>query len=391
MEHRVEALVKPELLMWARESAGLSIQIAAKKAHVKPERLESWERGEGRPSVKQLRKLANIYKRPLAVFYLPEPPKTFDALHDFRRLVGEMTSTESPELRLEIRRARDRRELALDLYEEIEGNPPPLLPTANLSDNHEESGILIRRILGITYEDQVGWQNEYVAFNRWRSAFERVGVLIFQATDIKVSEMRGFSISETPLPVIVVNIKDSPSGRIFTMVHEFVHIILREGGLCDLDEDRDRRPEEQRIEVFSNRVAGAAIVPEEDLLVEDIVAAKTDQSPWSDQELRLLARRYKASRETILRRLLIVGRTTEEVYREKRRELQREYTLKKPQTAGFALPHRLAISSAGPLFASLVLGGYYRERITASDFSDYLNIRLRHLPKIEKELLLKAV
>ena len=151
------------------------------------------------------------------------------------------------------------------------------------------------------------------------------------------------------------------------------------------------KPEDQRIEVFSNRVAGAAIVPQKDLLAEDIVAARMGQSIWSDQELRSLARRYKASRETILRRLLIARRTTEEVYKEKRRELQKEYTSKKPQTTGFALPHRLAISSAGPLFASLVLGGYYRERITASDFSDYLNIRLKHLPKIEKELLLKAV
>ncbi len=92
MAKRVEAMVQPELLVWARTSAGLSLDQAAKKVQVGPGRLESWESGKGRPTVrptvKQLRKLGNAYKRPIAVFYLPEPPKDFQPMKDFRRLPG---------------------------------------------------------------------------------------------------------------------------------------------------------------------------------------------------------------------------------------------------------------------------------------------------------------
>ena len=118
MAASVKALVKHELLVWARTSAHLTVEDAARKAQVKEEQLAAWELGEGQPSIPQLRKLGRVYKRPLAVFYLPEPPKTFDALRDFRRLPAEMAGKQSPELAFEIRRARARREIALDLYQE---------------------------------------------------------------------------------------------------------------------------------------------------------------------------------------------------------------------------------------------------------------------------------
>jgi transcriptional regulator with XRE-family HTH domain len=87
----VRALVKPELLIWARESARLSVEQAAQKAQVKPPgRLVAWERGESQPTIGELRKLARVYKRPLAVFYLSERPKAFQAMNDFRRLPEEM-------------------------------------------------------------------------------------------------------------------------------------------------------------------------------------------------------------------------------------------------------------------------------------------------------------
>ena len=48
---RIPALVEPELLRWARRSAGFQLGEAAHKIQVKPERLESWERNEAKPTV----------------------------------------------------------------------------------------------------------------------------------------------------------------------------------------------------------------------------------------------------------------------------------------------------------------------------------------------------
>ncbi len=70
---RVEATPTPVVLVWARKTAGMSVDVAAQKADVKPEQLSSWEAGATCPSIPQLRKLATVYRRPLAAFYLAAP------------------------------------------------------------------------------------------------------------------------------------------------------------------------------------------------------------------------------------------------------------------------------------------------------------------------------
>lgn len=77
MARRIPALVKPALLVWARERSGLSVETAAAKMQLEVVVLRDWESGAERPSIPQVRKLGEIYKRPLAVFFLPERPQGF--------------------------------------------------------------------------------------------------------------------------------------------------------------------------------------------------------------------------------------------------------------------------------------------------------------------------
>lgn len=72
----VRALVEPDMLVWARESAGYSIEAAARKIGVPLERLHGWENEKVKnlPTLNQLRKMASVYKRPLSAFYLSEWP-----------------------------------------------------------------------------------------------------------------------------------------------------------------------------------------------------------------------------------------------------------------------------------------------------------------------------
>lgn len=394
MSARVEALANPKLLIWARESAGYDLHSAAGKLTVEAERLESWESGKSKPTIVQLRKLGNIYKRPIAIFYLPEPPKDFAPIRDYRRLPGRIAGIQSPPLHFEIRKAYSRREITLELYEGLEITPKKFSLRAHINEDPEKYSHLIREALGIKLEDQIEWRPGYDALHHWSGAIENIDVLVFQTTDVETKEIRGFSISETPLPVIVVNISDAPQARIFTVLHELTHIMLREGGLCDLDEEAKRRPEEQRVEVFCNRVAGAALVPQEFLMQEDLVKEKSHGSRWSDEEIKLLSDRYAVSRDVMLRRLLICDRITKSFYQEKFEKLQKEYARKKEEyeekkrsaKAGFPPPYRVALSSTGRLFAHLVLDNYHQNKITASDVSEYLGVRLKHLEKIEGEI-----
>jgi len=388
MGDRVDALIEPELLVWARTSAALTLQQAAKKLPVKSERLEGWESGHGHPTIKQLRKLASVYKRPIAVFYLPEPPKDFSPMRDFRRFSGEGQGPVSANLLWQMRLASIRRDIALDLYQTLDYEPLQPVIKASLSKDPETLGTEIRTRFGISRDRQVRFRDDGESFNWWREAIERNGVMVFQATDVETSEMRGFSISESPLSVIAINNKDSLRGRVFTMLHEFVHIAVQQSGLCDLEEDEELPPEKKNVEVFCNRVAGAVLVNKDHLLLEELVLQKGKGAKWSDEEISVLSNRYKVSQETMLRRLLILDRTTPEFYRQKRQEFEQEYAeLRRHKREGFALPHIRAISNAGPSFVRLVLDGYYREAITSSDLSDFLNVKLKHLGKIEYELV----
>ena len=155
-----------------------------------------------------------------------------------------------------------------------------------------------------------------------------------------------------------------------------------------MNEDPQRHDEEERIEVFCNHVAGAALVPRKDLLEEPSVTVERRREYWTDEEISVLARSYGASREALLRRLLLLGLTSEDFYRAKREQYRAEYRAAAMEAEslpmeGFSPPHTKAVSSAGRLFVRLVLNNYYQDNITASDVSDFLDVGLKHLGRIE--------
>lgn len=380
---RVQATPTPSVLIWARKSAGMSIEVAAHKAAVKPEQLAAWEEGTARPSIPQLRKIASVYRRPLAAFYLAEPPQRFEVMHDFRRLTPHLIPAESsPRLAFEIRRAYDRREWALELMADMDESPPVFDLTASVADNVEQVAGRLRGALGVTLRDQEGWSVEGDAFRNWRQLLERAGLMTLQATDLQLNEARGFSINLRPLPVVVTNIKDAPRARIFTLLHETVHVMVNEGGsICDLH-DADA-------EAYCNRVAGAVLFPREAILASNVFRRHKKGDPvWTDPELRDLSRQFGGSREAALVRLLTLRLTTQSYFERMHKKFIAEYQQmekKRQESAGFAPPYVVAISSAGPLFTNLVVEGLNRDKITASDVSDYLQIRLKHLKDLRSE------
>lgn len=382
---RVEAIAEPKLLVWARERAGLSVDDVARRLRVAPERLSNWESGTSKPTVKQLRRLGQVYGYPLAVFYLPEVPVGPQPVRDHRRIWGEKPESISSLLRREIDIADDRRVLALELLE-IEGEAPPtFLLRASAEENPDAVADRFRRTLGIRLDQQLAWRRDYEGFNAWRDAIEGKGALVLQMTDVAVAEARGFSLSERPLPAVVANIKDTPRARSFTLIHELTHVALRESGVCTLDDA-------EQLEVFCNHVAGAVLVPADALRADPLVADHGTDPEWAETEIEGLARRYSVSREVVLRRLLILRRTTEPFYRRKRREYQDAYReaeerRREEKQKPRPIPRDLiAVARSGQLLSTLVLSSYEHGRITASDVADYFGVRIKHLAGIEKRV-----
>jgi len=396
MTESIEAIIKPELLIWARKSAGLTLADAAKKAQVSEDKLNEWETGKSRPSISQLRKLGKVYKRPIAVFYLPEPPITFDALRDYRIIYGTQTKELSPHLRLEIRKAQYRREIALEISELLGEQIKPFNEKASIDDNFDSLSEYIRGLLGISIEDQAKWKDSYKAFNGWKDAIESLDIIVSQTAstsriDLK-EEMRGFSISENVLPVIVINSKDRPNGKIFTLIHEFVHILLHNGGICDLYEPPSPDNDDARIEIFCNQAAASVLVPKNDILKHEIVVKNEDLMIWDDHKINILASFFTVSQEVILRRLLTLNRTNIDFYRRKRSEYIEKYEkiVPKKQKGGPEY-YILAIRNNGLSYTRLILNAYNQSMITSSELSDYLGINLKHLNKIEQAVMSSSV
>lgn len=395
MARSADALVEPTLLVWARESAGVDVEAAAKRVGVTAERVDAWEAGESRPTVVQLRSLAALYKRPLAIFYLPEPPIEFMPLRDYRRLPDSEMGRLSPRLLASIRRAQAVREAALELRDSADETIAPA-PQAEVQESDPEAlGGAARRLLGVSLATQFAWRDPGRALNAWIDAVARLDVLVLQAQAIPIDEMRGFSISEELLPVIVLNGGDFPNGRIFTLLHEVAHLLLRTGGVCDvLPRARPRHPADE-LEVLCNQIAAAALMPAEAFRGEPEILVGAPDGRWKESVVTSLAGRYSVSREAVVRRLFTLGLTDWGYLRSKQAEYRADYDEyradqrrirqeeDKPGGPGF---YRMKVRDLGRGYIESALDAYHRRAITGSTLTELLEMKVSQIPRLEAEL-----
>src|SRR3972149_7418485 len=110
--------VEPSVLIWARESIGMSVEEVAKKIKgITINTIKRWESKEGseKPTFAQIETLSNIYKRPLSAFLLPAPPKEPPFPKDFRTFPTEEKQLLKPKTYLAIRKARHFQYSAIEL------------------------------------------------------------------------------------------------------------------------------------------------------------------------------------------------------------------------------------------------------------------------------------
>ncbi len=383
MAKSVKALINPAMLTWAREQAGYSLADAAHKLGIDDARLKALEDDQETPTFAKLLDMADLYKRPVSLFYLKKPPKGWQPIQDFRRLPGAEGEF-SPQLTYAIRQARERREVALAVKKELNEAVREFPLRATLATNVETLGARIREFLEVSEASQQRFTKK--AFDGWRAAIEAKDILVFVVPRLKIKEMRGTALAETTLPVILVNGKDRGNGRVFTLLHEFCHLTLRQSGVSNVGGDRNDAPN-PAVERFCNAVAAAALMPSDWLLREHLVAQKGSVKTWDDDELDALARRFGVSPEAVLRRLLTLGRTTQTFYESKRAVFQKFYDdleEQKEKSTGGPEYHLAVLSQLGRTFTQLVFQGYHDHYFTLRDVAGLLNMKVTTVPVMEK-------
>ena len=383
MARPVPANVNPHLLAWARQEGGFTVDAAAKRAAVAVSRLEQWERGEAKPTVRQALKLAALYRRPFGLFFLAEPPVEPPLAAEYRRLPGVRPGGGSPEFRLAIRTMVQRRDLALELGY---GAFQEFTLSARLSERPEAVGERFRVALSIPVDVQVGWKDEWIAWREWRSAVEALGVLVFQFPSVELVEARGVALPHFPLPAVGINSKESaPGARIFTLVHELVHLALSRAHEEDVAL-RERRTEAQWVEVerFAEAVASHVLIPATALTAA--IGASSDLAGWSVATVRTLARRFRVTPRAMATRLRAANLMTWNEYREWIAEWETLVAAMPPKKGGFATPVEKTLGRAGRPLTQLVIEALDSNRITAVDASRYLNLRFDHFETLRAEL-----
>jgi Zn-dependent peptidase ImmA (M78 family) len=150
---------------------------------------------------------------------------------------------------------------------------------------------------------------------------ENIGVLVFQATKIPTSELRGLSVFEEHFPIIVVNRKDAQSARIFTLMHELVHLLSRTAGICDTAGFSELTSFE--IELKCSHIAAQVLVPEN--VLKTNAAYMQLMQNWNDNLVRQIADSFFVSREVIIGRLLAIKSISFDFYQRKIQQYTDEY------------------------------------------------------------------
>lgn len=374
------------MLLWARESSGLSREEAAKKLNMSMLELQWVEDDIEDPTLSQLRAMTHVYKRPLAVFFLPRPPKTFDAMRDFRLLPNTDNRMYSPTFIDALKRAHLQQEVARELADILGDAVSPLDLTLTIDMNVEKAATELRKWLGAPAHEAV---HSYY-FNTWVDLIEEKSILVVQVQHVDIKEMRGCSISESPFPVIILNGSDASRGKLFTLIHELVHILQRSGAVCDLNQRRVASSARDRIEQFCNRVAAATLMPESDVVRESLVARASSSTYWDDKPLAILASSYGVSKEAMLLRLVTLKRASQQQYDEQRPDFIKLYDEQRKKqlssSKGGPTYYQMRVRDWGRSYIAAVLEAYYNRSITESDVSDYLEVKVNHLTELEKVL-----
>ena len=379
--------VQPSVIRWARESMGMSIEDVAHKLKRSSEEVRAWE-SEGSassPTYAQLESLAyKVFKRPLAIFFLPAPPDEIQPTREFRTLPDADLQTLNADTYVQVRKAHA---YQITLKEVFDGRNPGGKSIVrdvalDMQLSVETQARSVRKILGISLEDQLGWKTDEHALKRWREAVEAHGIFVFKAP-FKQKDISGFCLLDADFPLIYLNNGTTKTRQIFSLLHELAHLLLNVSGISKFEQSyMSRLPvAERRIEQFCNKVAAEILIPSDDF-GQQIAGLPSDAESMQDHLYANLANRYGVSREAILRRLLDLGRVSQVFYEQKAKLWASQ---KKAASGGDWYASQNTYLS--DKFAREVIGRHYRNQISVEQASEYLGIKAKNFAGLEQRIL----
>lgn len=377
-ERSARIAVNPAVLVWARETAGVSVEAAGLYLGQSESVVHSWETGEEKPTVSALKRLAPFYGRPLAALLLSKP-RPHRLPQDFRVVAGSEPLTRDTLLAL--RRASYVQRVVEELDTESP-TPDPLPRGTDLTPELADRLALVERErIGVSVDTQSQWRDEYHALREWRAVVEDAGVVVLQAS-MKVEEIRGFALAGKS-PVVCLNMSDSPTARVFSLFHEYAHLLASSSGICDTDAGPRSSQAQAEVERFCNRFAGAFLIPRVALLERrSTLGPLLGPEPPSDSLFSPHTSRFRVSRQVLWYRMRQLGLIDQELFDSKWGQwAAARLAARKSNGDGGGGMTRIerAIHEGGHKLISTVVGAEARGDMGTADALNLLRIRATEL------------
>lgn len=387
-----KAYITPNVLKWARESARMTEETAAAKVSVKVDRLKEWEAGTSQPTIKQAQKLAKAYKRPFALFFLPEIPRDFQLLQDFRKSGSKSLTTSSIFI---IREIQQKQAWISDVYSENQEEKLDFVGRFSIEDDPQS---VAKDILDTLKINPALYKTDN-PIKEWIDAAESNGIFVSRTSFIHSrlkldsEELQGFAIADAHAPFVFVNSDDWNAPQLFTLVHELAHIWIAETGISnEIEPDLKQKDKFHPVELFCNEVAANALMPKEIILNFDSASFNNSKDVFK------VAKQLGVSSFALLVRALNLNIISLPIYQKLKkqadidfaeylkREAEKKAKQKEKDKQGGPNYFLLQLNRNSRLFTQTVLDAFRGGFIEPTLASNLLNVQVNKFSKLESQL-----
>lgn len=287
-----------KILEWALRRANYTPEDLSKKFKF----IHSWLEGKTKPTIVQTQELSKFLDVPFGYFCLKTPPEEPPLLPDFRTKGNHPIRKMSLGLRKTIEHAKECQAFLSERFEKAGVEPFGYTRVIDLKTSVEDGARALKDILK---EERI--TNQDNRFKRLVKKIENLNVLVqknkfvLNSTKHRLDskEFRGFALSDKFCPLIFINENDSFRAQIFTLIHEFCHILLEETGLSGVDTNSNE------IEKFCDRITVEYLVPAKEFKTSWEELEKQEKNVISIQ--KQLANKFCVSQWVIVRRANELG------------------------------------------------------------------------------------
>ncbi len=377
--------INPNILKWARESAHMEIY-EIPKSEISHKKLLEIEKGLASPTFLQLQKLARRYQRPLGVLLGDKIPENdYFFIPFFRR---ENKTDYDFRLALYIRELQEKQDWARNYLLSEGCDTLSFIGSIQLDDDILKVAEKIKNSLNLPSFQEFKKNEKYL--KALKDALEKLNIFISitgsnkSNKSISLEQAQGFAIVDNIAPFIFVNTKNATNAKIFTLIHEVVHLFLNESGISE-NPIKDRKPEctEDKIEDFCNSVASEILMPR-DIFLKSFEHA----SGGLEERIKQLSKYFLISELAICVRLwklrMITYADYENVYSlidNRIKKYLKEKAGKQKESKSGGEYYNNMRSKNGELLSKLAFSAYKNGHILTMDISNILSVKTGNLDR----------